>query len=268
MAYAQPRYGVAPKPIYGHPEPSYESQQQHEYMAYVRGNGHPNYDNHRETPHQPAQYPLGQYHTSQSGPTGPGQEVSHFGENGQDGDPTQGGGYVAPAVQHMQHRGDNDEMYVYRERRSRPPPQSNHYPPSRSPQPFPLDEYQPTSSSRGPQKPRTPQNGLYQEPVLQNGSTYHGGYQRNNQYYEPHENQGHRVQRPAIATSKSADSVSQRPRTAGENQQHGFSGSYGDWPVQGGSGNRRPGSVPKPAPSHRERQPTPPKIATAQISKR
>ena len=264
MVYTQPRYKIAPRPEYGHPELPHKPQQQQEYTAYNQDNGSQKHGDLHESSYYSGQYPPDNLIAAQNGPARRGQETNQYGETGWNEEIRQGSDYGPLSAQPMHYEVGYGNRYAYREPRARLPP-SSHFVPARGPALPPINQYQQVIPPRGAQKSGGSTNGVYHDSVSQKVLKHNdGGYQRNDRYYEPREIQGHRAQRPAIATSKSADSVGQRPRLTSEHQQQGSLKSYVNWPVQGSSGSHRPGSAPKQASTYGQQQPAISKIAIAQ----
>ncbi len=268
MAYAQPRYGVAQGPDYGHPETPYERQQQRDHAAYDHRNGYQKHDNYHEQMYETTPYQSDRYYAPHDKMAGHVGGHAYHGGTTKNRDTGQREGYGGQAVQQPQSRAGYDERHAYGEPRTHPPSQPNHHSPAHGPRPPPVNRHQQKGASGGGQRSQAQQNGYYQEPVLQSELTHaEEGYHRNDRYYQPREDRGYRTQRPPIAISKNAEAVNQRLPPAGQNPPQVHMESHGNGVVQGGSGSHGTGSAPKPASSHGQRQPTPPKLATAQLPK-
>ena len=133
----------------------------------------------------------------------------------------------------------------------------------------PGNPYPQVGMQRGTQRPHAQVNRRREESSWKDGPIQPDeGYHRNDHYYEPCEDQSYRPRQPRIAISKSVDAISQPPQSTVQFQQHGNPQSHGYSVPQGGTVNHRPGSAPKPASSHAQRQPAPPKPAASQPPKR
>jgi len=266
MAYARPRYGDVQRPAYAHPEPLGEPQQERDPAVDDHGNVYQNYDNYHESTYDFTQYRSDNHYAPQDGLVGRAGENGHYGGTARNGDTRQGGGYGGPTTQQPHSRTGYDERHAYREPRAHPPPQPNYHSPPHGKKSPPVNQHQQKGLSRGAQRTQAKQNGYYQELALHSDSTdADRGFHRNDQYYEPREDQKYRTQRPPITSSKSAEVVNQRPPPAGQHQSQVYTESHGNGAVQGDPGSHKPGSAPRPAPARGQRRPTPPKLATAQF---
>lgn len=266
MAYAQPRYGDVQKPDYGHSEHPYKPQQQQEPAVYDHGNGYQDPDNYHEPTYDPTQYQSDEYYAPRDSPVGRAEENGYYGGMARNGDTRQGGGYGAPVVQQPHSRVGYDEKHAYRKPRAHPSPQPNHHSPAHGLKSPLVNQHQQKGPPRAAQRPQAQQNGYYQAPAMQSDLTHMDrGYHRNDQYYEPREDQAYRPQRPPVTTSKSAEAVNQRPPPRSERQPQVYTEFHGNGAVLASPGSHKPGRAPKPTSAHGQRQPNPPKLATVQL---
>lgn len=266
MAYARPHYGHVQRAAYAHPEPLGEPQQERGPAVHDHGDVYQNYDNYHESTYDSTQYRSDNYYAPHDGLVGRAGDNGHYGGTARNGDTRQGGDYWGPTTQQPHSRPGYDERHAYREPRAHPPPQPNyHSSPHGTKSPL-VNQHQQKGPSRGPQRTQAKQDGYYQDLASHSDSTHADrDFHRNDQYYEPREDQKYQTQRPQITSSKSAEAVNQRPPPAGQHQPQVYTEFHGNGAVQGDPGGHNPGSAPRTAPAHGQRRPTPPKLATAQL---
>ena len=267
MAYAQPRYGIAPNSAHGQTDPSYHRQPHQDDAAYEPGRGYQNHETYHEPAFNGTLYRLGEHHASgdRTGMRAGGN--GYYGGTVPNGNMRQGGGYEGAAAPPSQQKADYNQRYAYQEHQAHPPLQMTHRPPV-DVHGSPPTDIDPQNAGRfGAHRPRAQQNGHRQEAARADRSMHADvGYHRSDQYYEPRGDRGHHPQPPRIATSRSADAIRRPPQPALQSQRQEHSNSYGSGAIQPSNGNHM--HALKPASSHGQRQPTPPKLAAAQVPKR